>query len=165
MRQGHCLCRQRLWTQGQTPFTISHRPTHWEWSVFPQKWNERRGEPEWSGQGFPSISEWRLPPPPPRHLQPRGGFDHLQTCSVTGSRPEVSTFYRREDNEPLGILIHRGSPRAVGANRLSLWGVASDGSRCYRLEDCVVPESFKPLQIHILSCQIGQDSLSFIWAK
>lgn len=70
-----------------------------------------RGEPEWSAQGFPSVSDQGCP-----HLHPEGGSDRLQTHRVTGGSPEVSTFDGREVTSSPGTLIHRGSPRAAGAN-------------------------------------------------
>lgn len=90
-----------------------------------------------------------------------GGFDHRQGCSVTGGSPDLSTFHRRE----VVSIPYLLTPRPAGVHGASVGGTAGDTSSCWSPGHCVHLESLNPSQTHVLGCQRGQDSLSFIGAK
>lgn len=90
-----------------------------------------------------------------------GGSDHLQTRGVTRGSPEVSTLDGQGGNELPRNPNPQGLTQGCRGQRV-MWGLARDRNRHRGLWGCVVPEPPNPLPVHILGCQTGHDSLSFM---
>lgn len=150
-------CPQGLRAQGQMPSPpVADQPVRGRSSVR----TEGLGSEEESQDGQPGAPHPSLTTA--AHIStPGAGSDHLQTRGVSRGSPEVSTFDGQRGHE----LPRNPDPQGLTPGcrgQWVTWGLAGDRNRSWSLRGCVVPESLNPLPVHILGCQTGRESLSFM---